>query len=98
MFTFDAAFRAEFREHWLVLLIAFTTLLFGFSAPAFALPFIFPEVIEHLGWTREQAMLLASSKYAIGAICALLVGRFVDRTGAWLSLIVTVSLGGVALL
>lgn len=98
MFTFDAAFRAEFREHWLVLVIAFTTLLFGFSAPAFALPFIFPEVIEHLGWTREQAMLLASSKYAIGAICALLVGRFVDKTGAWLSLIVTVSLGGVALL
>lgn len=98
MFKFDAAFRAEFRENWLVLAIAFLTFMFGFSMPAFTLPFIFPEVIEHLGWTREQATLLASSKYAIGAVCALLVGRFVDKTGAWLSLIVTVSLGGVALL
>ncbi|WP_129794435.1 MFS transporter [Sphingosinicella sp. CPCC 101087] len=98
MFKFDAAFRAEFRENWLVLAIAFLTFMFGFSMPAFTLPFIFPEVIEHLGWTREQATLLASSKYAIGAVCALLVGRFVDKTGAWLSLLVTVSLGGVALL
>lgn len=98
MFRFDAAFRAEFRENWRVLVIAFLTLLFGFSAPAFALPYIFPAVIDHLGWTREQAMLLASSKYAIGAVCALLVGRFVDKTGAWLSLLFTVSLGGVALL
>jgi MFS family permease len=98
MFKFDAAFRAEFREGWFVLLIAFVTFLFGFSMPAYALPFIFPEVIEHFGWTREQATLLASSKYAVGAICALLVGRFVDVTGAWLSLIVTVSMGGLALL
>jgi len=98
MFRFDAAFRAEFRDNWRVLAIAFLTLLCGFSAPAFALPYIFPAVIDNLGWTREQAMLLASSKYAIGAICALLVGRFVDKTGAWLSLLFTVSLGGVALL
>ncbi|HWL46730.1 MAG TPA: MFS transporter [Sphingomonadaceae bacterium] len=97
MFKYDAAFRAEFREHWLVLLIAFSTFLFGFSMPAYSLPFIFPEVINHLGWTREQATLLASSKYAVGAICALLVGRFVDKTGAWVSLIFTVSLGGLAL-
>jgi len=98
MFRFDAAFRAEFRENWPVLLIAFTTFLFGFSMPAYTLPFIFPEVIQHFGWTREQAMLLASSKYAIGAVCALLVGSFVDRTGAWAALIVCVALGGVALL
>jgi len=97
MFRFDAAFRAEFRENWLVLLVAFSCFLFGFSAPAYALPFIFPEVIDHLGWTREQATLLASSKYAVGIVCALLVGRFVDRTGAWLSLLVTVSMGGLAL-
>ena len=97
MFRFDAAFRAEFRENWLVLLVAFSCFLFGFSAPAYALPFIFPEVIDHLGWTREQATLLASSKYSVGIVCALLVGRFVDRTGAWLSLLVTVSMGGLAL-
>ncbi|MCW3837593.1 MFS transporter [Sphingomonas canadensis] len=98
MFNFDAAFRAEFRTSWAVLLIAFCTFLFGFSAPAYVLPFVFPEVIEHFGWTREQAMLLASSKYAVGAICALVVGRFVDRTGVWLALVVNVSLGGIALL
>jgi MFS family permease len=98
MFKFDAEFRAEFQQHWLVLLIAFLTFMFGFSVPAFALPFIFPEVIEHFGWTREQATLLASAKFVVGAVCSLLVGRFVDKTGAWASLIVTVALGGVALL
>jgi MFS family permease len=98
MFSFDAAFRAELRGNWLVLLIAFATFMFGFSAPAYTLPFVFPEVIHHFGWTREQAMLLASSKYLIGAVCALLVGGFVDRIGAWVSLIVCVALGGIALL
>ncbi len=98
MFRFDAAFRAELRENWPILLIAFVCFLFGFAAPAYALPFIFPEAIKEFGWSREQVTLLASSKYAVGAIAAIAVGRVVDWTGAWLSLIVTVSMGGLALL
>lgn len=97
MFRFDAQFREEFRQGWPVLIIAFTCFLFGFAAPAFSLPFIYPEVIKEFGWTREQATLLASSKYAVGAIAAILAGRFVDVVGAWVSLIFTIALGGLAL-
>lgn len=97
MFRFDSEFRAEFRQNWFVLVVAFCCFLFGFAAPAFALPFIYPEVINEFGWTREQATLLASSKYAVGAVAALLAGRVVDIVGAWASLIVTVAMGGLAL-
>lgn len=98
MFKFDPAFRAEFRDNWSVLLIAFCCLMFGFSAPAFALPFLFTEVIAEFGWTREQATLLASAKYLTGAAAALVVGRFVDVIGERLALIVTLSLGALALM
>jgi predicted MFS family arabinose efflux permease len=98
MFRFDPTFRAELRKEWGVLLIAFCCLMFGFSAPAFALPFLFTEVIAEFGWTREQATLLASAKYLTGAAAALIVGRFVDVIGERLALIVTLSLGGLALI
>jgi len=98
MFRFDAVFRDELRANWPVLLIAFSCLFFGFSAPAFALPFLFSEVIEEFGWTREQATLLASAKYLTGAVSALLVGRFLDVTGVRTALLVTIGLGGVGLL
>lgn len=97
MFRFDSHFRAELQQNWFVLVVAFCCFLFGFAAPAFALPFIYPEVIKEFGWTREQATLLASSKYAVGAVAAILAGRVVDVVGAWLSLMVTVALGGLAL-
>ncbi len=97
MFRFDAAFRSELRADWPVLMIAFSCLLFGFSAPAFALPFLFTEVIDEFGWTREQATLLASAKYLTGAVSALLVGRFLDVTGLRMALIATLGLGGAAL-
>lgn len=98
MFRFDAVFRDELRANWPVLLIAFSCLFFGFSAPAFALPFLFSEVIKEFGWTREQATLLASAKYLTGAVSALLVGRFLDVTGVRTALLVTIGLGGVGLL
>lgn len=97
MFRFDPTFRSEFRENWPVLVIAFSCLFFGFSAPAFALPFLFTEVIEEFGWTREQATLLASAKYLTGAAAALVVGRFVDVIGERSALIATLALGGMAL-
>jgi len=98
LFRFDAAFRDEFRANWPVLLVGFSCLFFGFSAPAFALPFLFAEVIEEFGWTREQATLLASAKYLTGAVSALLVGRFLDLTGVRTALLVTIGLGGAGLL
>lgn len=98
LFRFDAAFREELRANWPVLLLGFSCLFFGFSAPAFALPFLFAEVIKEFGWTREQATLLASAKYLTGAVSALLVGRFLDITGVRAALLATIGLGGLALI
>ncbi len=98
MFRFDQKFRDEFRESWQVLLIATVALFFGFSAPAFSLPFIYPEVIREFGWTREQATLLASAKYMTGVFACLFFGRFLDLAGAWRALMVSVVVGGLALI
>lgn len=97
MFRFDEGVRTELRGNWPVLVVAFSCLLFGFSAPAFALPFLFTEVIDEFGWTREQATLLASAKYLTGAVAALIVGRFVDVTGVRLALLLTIGTGALAL-
>lgn len=97
MFRFDEGVRAELRANWPALVVAFSCLLFGFSAPAFALPFLFTEVIEEFGWTREQATLLASAKYLTGAAAAMIVGRFIDVTGVRLALLLTIGMGALAL-
>lgn len=97
LFRFDAGFRDELRSNWPVLLLAFSCLLFGFSAPAFALPFLFTEVIDEFGWTREQATLLASAKYLTGAVAALVVGRCLDVIGVRAALIGALGIGGAAL-
>ncbi len=98
MFRFDAEFRKEFKRHWLMLAIAFSCLMFGLSAGAFSLPFIFPEVIREFGWTREQATLIASFKWVAGALASILVGRFIDKTGAWIALLITTLTGGIGML
>lgn len=98
LFRFDAAFRSELRSDWPVLVLAFSCLFFGFSAPAFALPFLFAEVIEEFGWTREQATLLASAKYLTGAVAALAVGRCLDLIGVRAALVGSLGIGGIALI
>lgn len=94
----DTVFFQEFRTNWRILLVAFTCFLFAFSAPAFLIPFIYPEVIREFGWTREQATLLASAKYLTGSIIAIVVGRFIDVIGVRNVLIGVSAIGGLALL
>jgi MFS family permease len=94
----ESDFVREFRHNWRILLVAFSCLLFAFSAPAFLMPFLYPEVIREFGWTREQAVVLASWKYLTGSIVAIVVGRFVDVIGVRCVLIVVSTLGGLALL
>lgn len=97
LFRFDASFRGELRDNWPVLMLAFSCLFFGFSAPAFSLPFLFGEVIKEFGWTREQATLLASAKYLTGAVAALVVGRCLDMIGVRAALMAALGIGGIAL-
>jgi len=97
MLKFDAKFRSEFRDNRAALALATVCMIFAFSAPSFSLPFLFPEVIREFGWTREQATLLASAKYATGALAALLIGRFIDSIGPMLALAIASAVGGAAM-
>ena len=94
----ESLFVREFEAGWPVLLTGFLCLLFAFSAPAFVMPFLYPEVINEFGWTRQEATLLATAKYLTGAIAAVVVGRFVDIVGARWGLIIVSSLGGLAMI
>lgn len=98
MLKFDAAFRSEMRTNRAPLAIAVLCMIFAFSAPAFSMPFLFPEVIEEFGWTREQATLLASAKYLTGAVAAILMGRFIDYAGPLIGLTISSIFGGVAMI
>ncbi len=98
MAVLDNSFGSEFNDNWRILTVAFFCLLFAFSAPAFVLPFLYPEVIREFGWSREQAVLLASWKYLTGSVVSIVVGRFIDVIGVRRVLITVSALGGLALL
>ncbi|GAB5458347.1 MAG: MFS transporter [Henriciella sp.] len=97
-FKLDDEFRAEFKEHWRVLVAAVVVMFFAFAAPAFATPFLIKSVIQEFGWTREQAMLVISFKYLTGAVFSILVGYLIDRVGVRKMLVALSALGGFALL
>lgn len=93
----DTVFVHEMRENWPILATGFLCMLFAFSAPGFSMPFLFRSVIEEFGWTREQATLLASAKYATGAVVAIIIGRAIDTVGVRTALIFLSALGGFAM-
>ncbi|MFT5500379.1 MAG: putative MFS family arabinose efflux permease [Woeseiaceae bacterium] len=98
MGTKDTVFIDEFRRNWKILAVAFVCFLFAFSAPAFSLPFLYRSIMEEFGWSREQVTLLASAKYATGAIFSILIGRFIDVIGIRNVLISVSTLGALAML
>jgi len=98
MWTNDSVFADEFRHNWRMLTVAFACLLFAFSAPLIALPFLFEPVMDEFGWTREQVTLLASAKFATGAVFSIIVGRFIDVVGVRRTLIFVSTAGALALL
>lgn len=98
MFRFDEVFRREFQSNWLPLATAFVCLLFGLSSSAFSAPFLYPEVIAEFGWSREQATLYASAKYAFASVGAVLFGLVIDRLGVWITLTFLMTLAGSAML
>ena len=93
----DSVFLREFRDNWSVLAAAFMCLLFAFSAPAFMLPFLYVPIIEEFGWSREEVTLLATAKYAAGAVAAIVIGRLVDVIGVRVGLIALSVLGALAM-
>jgi MFS family permease len=74
----SASLCKELREQWPLILVLFIVQVFAFGFPAFALPFIYSGATEEFGWTRQQAVLLASFKFYVSAAAALAVGRILD--------------------
>jgi len=61
-----------------LLSVGFLMKFFAFGFPAYALPFVYDGAIQEFGWTREQAVLLASFKFYTAAVVALFIGRLLD--------------------
>jgi MFS family permease len=90
-------FCTEFREHWSLVLTLFLMQVFAFGFPVFSLPFVYEGAREEFGWTRQQAVLLASFKFYVGAAAALVAGRMLDTIGPKFVVIVAAVLGALAM-
>jgi MFS family permease len=90
-------FRTELREQWPLVLALFLVQVFAFGFPVFALPFVYSGATAEFGWTRQQAVLLASFKFYIAAAAALVAGRMLDTVNPKHVISVSAALGAIAM-
>lgn len=88
---------AEFEERWPLVLVLFLMQVLAFGFPTFVLLFIYPGATEEFGWTRQQAVLLASFKFYMSAAAALIAGRMLDAVSPKYVVAVSALLGAVAM-
>jgi MFS family permease len=87
----------ELRQQWLLLLVLFLMQVFAFGFPTFALPFVYAGATDEFGWTRHQAVLLASFKFYISAAAALGAGRLLDTVNPKHVVALSAALGALAM-
>ncbi len=87
----------EFKGQWPLIGILFLIQVFAFGFPTFALPFIYSGATDEFGWTRQQAVLLASFKFYTSAAAALIVGRLLDAINPKYVIVASAVLGAVAM-
>lgn len=88
---------AELKAKWPIVLVAFLMMVFAFGFPTFALPFVYDGAIGEFGWTRQEAVLLASFKFYTSAIASLIVGRLLDTIDPKYLVVACASLGGIGM-
>ncbi len=93
-----AARENELLNNWPIIAVTFLLVFFTFGVPTFSLPFIYSGAMEEFGWNRQQATLLATAKFVIGAVAALVMGRLLDKYSANPIVIVAAFMGGLGLL
>jgi MFS family permease len=93
----SAGFRRELKEQWPLILVLFIIQVFAFGFPTFALPFVYSGATEEFGWTRQQAVLLASFKFYVSALAALAVGRILDSINPKWIVASSAALGALAM-
>jgi len=86
-----------FREQWPLLFVLFLMQVFAFGFPTFVLPFVYAGATAEFGWTRQQAVLLASFKFYVSAVAALAVGRMLDIINPKYVVAVSAALGAIAM-
>jgi MFS family permease len=91
------SFGAELKEKWPIVLVAYLMMLFAFGFPTFALPFVYAGAIDEFGWTRQEAVLLASFKFYTAAIASLIVGRLLDTIDPKYLVAACAALGGLGM-
>jgi MFS family permease len=90
--------RSELAEQWSVVFVAFLMMLFAFGVPTFALPFVYAGAIDEFGWTRQEAVTLASFKFYTAAVASLAVGRLLDLTDPKYLVACCAAVGGIGML
>jgi len=90
--------RSELTEQWSVVFVAFLMMLFAFGVPTFALPFVYAGAIDEFGWTRQEAVTLASFKFYTAAVASLAVGRLLDLTDPKYLVACCAAVGGIGML
>lgn len=93
-----AARENELINNWPIIAVTFLLVFFSFGVPTFSLPFIYDGAMEEFGWNRQQATALATAKFVIGAVAALVMGRLLDKYSANPIVIVAACMGGLGLL
>ncbi len=93
----EESFNAEFREQWPLILVLFVMQVFAFGFPTFALPFVYSGATSEFGWTRQQAVILASFKFYTSAAAALIAGRMLDAVNPKHVVAISAVLGALAM-
>lgn len=88
----------ELAERWPVVVVAYLMMLFAFGVPTFALPFVYAGAIEEFGWSRQDAVLLASFKFYTAGIAALAIGRLLDLFDPKILVACCAALGGIGMI
>lgn len=96
--TVPEAFATELREKWPIVVVAYFMMLFAFGVPTFALPFVYSGAVDEFGWTRQEAVLLASFKFYTSAFASLLIGRLLDKYDPKYIVAFCAALGGIGMI
>lgn len=91
-------FTSELAEKWPFLLVAFLMMLCAFGVPTYALPFVYAGAVDEFGWTRQEAVLLATFKFVTAAVGSVIIGRLLDTLNSKWLVVGCAALGGVGML
>jgi MFS family permease len=89
---------ALFYYGWVVVFVSFLCHMFIFAVPTLMLPQLYGPMIDQFGWTRSDVTLIASAKFASGAITAFFTGQFIQRFGTGVTTVVAALITGLGMI